>query len=172
MNILNTPDDPRHAVADPMQASPFYRFTPWLLLGAAVAYVAVQYGSLPAEVPMHWNGAGEITRRGAKVTVWLLPGIAALTIYLLGLAARTPFDLFNYPVKVTAENAAAQHRITLEMLASMRIVIALLFGAISYFVVASAVSGENRFHEGIFWVLLAGLFGVIGLGIWRAYQSR
>lgn len=172
MSTLNTPQDPRLSVPNPLESNGWLRNSAWALVGGSFLLVISYWSKLPPEVPTHWNGAGEITSYGPRGAVWLLPVINLLLVYGLQFAGRTPLDMFNYPVGITEENAAAQHRIALELLAVVRMICALLLFVVTYFVVATAASGENKFSEPIFWLLMVGLFAAIGYYIWRAFAQE
>ncbi len=46
-------------------------------------YLGIIYGGLPAEVPVHWNGNGEIDRMGSKVELWIIPFLLPLLTYII-----------------------------------------------------------------------------------------
>jgi uncharacterized membrane protein len=50
-------------------------------------YLAYIWNSLPAEVPLHWNIAGEIDRYGDKTSLILIPVLLPLLIYVIFLIA-------------------------------------------------------------------------------------
>lgn len=45
-------------------------------------YLGIIWGSLPNQVPIHWNALGEIDRYGSKFTLFLLPIFMPGSIYL------------------------------------------------------------------------------------------
>lgn len=56
------------------------------LLAIAIApllFLAAIWNSLPEQVPMHWGADGQINRWGSKWSVWMLPVIVSLPVYLL-----------------------------------------------------------------------------------------
>lgn len=57
-------------------------------------YLAVIYGSLPQEVPMHYNASGEVDRMGNKAELWILP------LLLNGMT----YFLFKYLPKLDPKN--------------------------------------------------------------------
>ena len=48
-------------------------------------YLAYIWNSLPEEVPIHWNGQGEIDAYGARATLILIPVLLSLLVYVLFL---------------------------------------------------------------------------------------
>ncbi len=97
----------------------------WVLDGVAVAVAigcvalaATNYGSLPETIPVHFGPSGEADRWGNKNMVWLLPAIAIVLIPFIIYLCRRP-DRFNYPQKITVENAQSEYaraRLTLRWL--------------------------------------------------------
>lgn len=171
MSVLNTPADPRHQVPNPM-ASGWLRSVPLAAVILGFVLVAYSYGSLPQEIPVHFNARGEADDYGNKVILWLLPAVNLILFVVLEYAAKTPFDMFNYPVAITEENAARQHRIALQLLAYMRVVICLLLAYLVYAIVRSAQSGGSQLNMVVFWSFIVLVFAVIGWGFWRARTAR
>lgn len=66
------------------------------------------YFNLPDIIPTHFNFRGKPDRFGNKLTIFILAILG--TIFYFGLSAliRRP-HFFNYPVKITKENAAQQY---------------------------------------------------------------
>jgi len=59
-----------------------------ILVAIPFIYLGFIYGGLPAEVPMHWNGSGEIDRMGSKRELWLIPFLLPLLTY--GIMSLVP----------------------------------------------------------------------------------
>ncbi len=49
-------------------------------------YLAFIWNSLPEEVPIHWNGSGEIDGWGPKITLLLIPFVLPFLIYIIFLS--------------------------------------------------------------------------------------
>lgn len=104
----------------------------WLLesLAAALLIVTVAsllsgYGALPASVPTHFGASGAPDDTGPKATLLLLPGVHVF-LYVL-LTAITPFPwTFNFPWKITPENAARQYRQAQLLIRSLKAELGLL----------------------------------------------
>lgn len=75
----------------------------------ALAWIlASQWPDLPQRVPRHFNAAGAPDAWGCKGSLLPLPAIA-LAVYIgLSLLSLVPHRL-NYPVRLTADNAARQY---------------------------------------------------------------
>ncbi|MEM9528362.1 MAG: hypothetical protein AAGA31_17245, partial [Bacteroidota bacterium] len=68
---------------------------------------------------------------------------------------------FNYPVKITEENAAAQHRIALELVAVLRLLCCLLIAYLVYGIVLAAMSGGSSINMWVIGGFLLAIFGSI-----------
>jgi uncharacterized membrane protein len=71
--------------------------TIWSL--AVTAYI-----NLPEIIPTHFGINGKADDWGNKVTVFILPAISMVLFIGISILNRFP-HIFNYPVRVTAENA-------------------------------------------------------------------
>ncbi len=99
---------------------------PLILLGT-IAYLLIIWQRLPEQIPTHYNAAGEIDGTGGRGTLLLMPliGLATdLTIALTGLFPRS----WNTGVRVTALNRTAVYRLVRDLLADLRLSLALFFG--------------------------------------------
>lgn len=168
MSTLNTPEDPRHTVTNPMGQG-LYRTAPLAAIILGFGIVAFYYGQLPAEIPIHFNSSGEADSYGAKILLWVLPVINLAIFYGLEATTKSGFKWFNYPVKITETNAAEQHRIALQLIAVLRLVVNLLFAWIIYSLVFAALKGGGTLNM---WVLAGFLLAVFGPIIYFTVEAN
>ncbi len=110
----------------------------WLLealaligLVTTMGYVIYVYPKLPSTIPTHFNASGMADDFGSK-TSFLFPLGMALFIYiLLTLISLVPHT-FNFPGKITPQNAARQYTLATRLVRYLKTVIILLFFYISY----------------------------------------
>lgn len=171
MSVLNTPDDPRHQLPNPM-ADGWLRYVPLAAVILGFILVSTNYGELPAQIPIHFNGRGEVDGYGPKVMLWLLPVVNLGVFGLMSLIPKTPFSMFNYPVTITEENAARQHRIALDLLAYMRAIVCLLLSYLVFAIVESALAEESRLDMLVMGGFMVALFGVIGWKLKEAFDKK
>ena len=119
---------------------------------------AFTYSRLPAIIPIHYNSAGEADNYGKRETIILLPVIA--TIIFIGITQlnKHPY-LFNYTVKITAENAPRQYSLATRMLRYLKLSIMIIFTVIvlvTYLYAAGLSNGPGAWF-------LPFLFGIIFL---------
>lgn len=103
----------------------------WLYLLAFWVLTITSYSSLPDTIPIHYNGAGQIDRFGNKINILILPFIATILFVGISLANKFP-HIFNYPTKITEENALRQYSNMTRMNRYMKLILVLIFGLIAY----------------------------------------
>lgn len=133
-------------------------------IGATAAWVLVLYPSLPETVPTHFGGSGQPDAFGDRTTVlWLVALMIGLGA-LCGWLSTRP-RLFNYPGRVTEENAQAVYREGERMMVWVLAAFALVFLGIAL----SIVVGNGAI---VIAVGLAGLAASIFAGLIRLSQAE
>lgn len=94
-----------------------------------VVYLFVQYGDLPDQVPVHYNGAGEVDRWGGRGQLFLLPFIGAGLWIGMTVIEKYPHT-YNY-VNLTEENAEVQYKNGRRMVNVLKNEILILFSFIN-----------------------------------------
>jgi len=114
------------------------------------------YFKLPEIIPIHFNAAGEADGFGNKTNIFLFPVIATIIYAGLTIINRYP-HLFNFPTKITEENAMRQYIIATQMVRYLKLMVVVIFG----FIVFKTVQNANGQAVGIgSWFLLISL-GII-----------
>lgn len=73
---------------------------------AALVYLLVSWGSLPEQVPGHYNIAGEVDRWGSKYEILTLPIVGAFVGVTTFFIEKKP-HIHNYPARLNEANARA-----------------------------------------------------------------
>jgi uncharacterized membrane protein len=171
MSLLDTQQDPRNAVINPMESG-LFRTIPLAAVVLGFAVTAFYYGQLPAEIPIHFGVGGKADSFGPKLILWLIPAINLAMFYGLEATTKTSYKWFNYPVTITEENAARQHEIALQLIAVVRLVTCLIFSFIAYSIVKTALAGEGMINMWIMGIFIIALFGSIGYFTWQANKAK
>ena len=100
---------------------------PAILLGSIV-YILILWHSLPEQIPTHYNAAGEIDGYGGRGSLLLMPIIGLITDLVTALTARFP-QSWNTGVRVTVLNRVRVYRLLRDLIAELRLTMALFFGA-------------------------------------------
>ena len=89
------------------------------------------YQILPETIPTHYNLKGEIDDWGSKGTIFILPAIG-LVLYI-GLTVLNKYPhVFNYPTKVTEDNALQQYSKATRWMRIIKLIVVMLFFAIEW----------------------------------------
>lgn len=75
----------------------------------SVAPVAYWWPSIPSVIPSHFNIYGQPDAYGSKATLLIFPAVALGVTVLLQTLSRFPW-VYNYPVRITPENAERNYR--------------------------------------------------------------
>lgn len=137
-----------------------------LVLVGSVVFLAGYWKQIPAEVPMHYNAAGEIDRWGSKAELLILPVIAWLLYGLLTVVEQFP-SAWNTGVKVTAENRKQVYALLGHMLSTLKLLVMVMFAWITLWcALARPLSG---------WflpVVLGAIFGDMAYWLVRIFRAR
>lgn len=136
-----------------------------------LALPAVYYSDLPDTIPTHFNAAGEADDSGSKLTIWLLPLIGLGLYGALTLINRQP-QIFNYPVRITPENAERQYQLATRLIRVLKAGIMWMFVYLSWLIINAALSGRAAIGPVFLWIVLGGVSGIIGWYMWQAYRGK
>src|SRR5690554_6665695 len=135
----------RHQPKIEVEASPAERALEVVCI-IALAYTlllpALRWDSIPATVPTHFDASGEVTTMGPRAALWLLVGITVLLYIGMSAIQRIP-HMYNYPVRITEQNAAAQYRLGRLFMAAMKAWCVLLFAGIIHIILRAALGGPG-----------------------------
>ena len=98
---------------------------PLILLGSIV-YILIIWKKLPEQIPTHYNFAGEIDGYGGRGTLLLMPIIGLVMDLSLALVCRFP-QSWNTGVRVTVLNRTRVYRLVRDLMADLRLSMAVLF---------------------------------------------
>lgn len=103
----------------------------WFALLTIWVLTITSYSELPDTIPTHYNAAGEMDGFGRKVNILILPVIA--TVFFVGITILNKFPhIFNYPAKISQNNALAQYTNIKRMNRYLKLVFVLIFGFLAY----------------------------------------
>lgn len=120
------------------------------LLGVVIAWGVTLWSwqSLPDQIPIHFNLAGEVDGWGRRQSILNLPAVATVLPLLLWVLRRFP-DAFNYPWPITLENAADQYGLARLVLASLGFaIVSMVLAAL-----AAVFTAARRGHLEASWLL-------------------
>ncbi len=107
--------------------------------------VIFAFGKLPAEIPVHYNGAGEVDAFGPKNSIFMLPVVATLQFLFLTVLAKNP-ETLKFSNKVNIEQQIVN---TTKTFRYLKVGILIVFVFIDYRTIEIAINDKDG-----------------GLGIW------
>ena len=128
-----------------------------ILLLSSWIYSIQTYHSLPDIIPTHFDIHGQVDDNGSKGTLFIMPIIFSV-VYLLLTILNTKPQSFNFPVKITEENAAIQYQFATRLLRVMNTLIGWTILSICWIINSSARQGNLPVGEWLVFVDIALVF--------------
>jgi uncharacterized membrane protein len=140
------------------------------ILIASFSVVGWYWPRLPASVPVHFNAAGDIDGYGSKLSLLAFPALFTVFFVVLTVLERVP-RVYNYPWRITAENAARQYRLARTLIVTLKLLLTSLCLVVVVAVTSGALHGRATGTD-LFPALLAA-FGVSIVAYFvAAYRAR
>lgn len=96
------------------------------------ALVVIALNVLPDIIPVHFDFKGNPDGYGDKATLIFLPILTTILYAGLTVINRYP-HIFNYPVKITEENALKHYTNATRMIRLLKLIIILMFSVIVFY---------------------------------------
>ncbi|GAB3848295.1 hypothetical protein GCM10028822_10950 [Hymenobacter terrigena] len=119
--------------------------------------------TLPATIPVHFNGAGLPDHYGEKSSLLMLPLVATVLFAALTTAGKFPHVL-NYPTEITPANAPGQYRGAIRLTRGLKIGMVLIF-LLLVFQTGQMATGKTAGLGAWFMPVTLGLFFLLP-GFW------
>lgn len=142
----------------------------WLLVGLMWILTFLYYEKLPDTIPVHYNIAGQIDGYGSKTSLLVLPAVATVLFVGLTILNRFPW-IFNYPVKITADNAHRQYSMATGMIRYLKTTIVLVFGYLSYMTMRNSGVNSSGLSMWFLPIVLCLIFLPIVIYLIKAFRS-
>lgn len=143
----------------------------WGVMGFLWWLAASNYYSLPDTIPVHFNAAGEVDRMGGKTSILILPVVVTVLFIGLTILIRHPHN-FNYPVKITGENAYRQYSNAVMLLRVLKLIIVVVFTAIAWFMITAGTGKQVELGIWFLPVFLALMFIPMGIYLWSSFRNK
>lgn len=137
----------------------------------AVLLIVKFWAVLPDRIPIHFGLGGLPDAWGDKVTIWLVPAVAAIIFAVLTAVSRYPHT-FNYPVRITSENAHRQYLLGRGLLAWLKAEICWLLAFVVRQQILVALGNAQRFSVELVLGIIVLIFGTVGVYLLKAYSAR
>jgi len=129
------------------------------------------WGVLPDRIPIHFGLGGQPDALGDKVTIWIVPAVAAIIFVVLTAVSRYPHT-FNYPVRITEENARRQYLLVRSLLVWLKAEICWLFAFVVRQQILVALGNAQRFSVELVFGITFLIFATVIAYFVRAYLAR
>ena len=154
---------------NPSKLDKFLDIFGYILLILYWMMVIIAFQKLPEEIPVHYNGAGEVDALGPKNSIFMLPAIATLQVLLMSALIKNPENL-NFSNK---ENIEQQIINTTKTIRFLKVGILIVFIFIDYKTIIISLEGKN---EGLgIWFLpffLALIFIPVIINIYKSWKLK
>ncbi|MDW0108819.1 DUF1648 domain-containing protein [Sporosarcina aquimarina] len=138
---------------------------------ASVVYIILKWSSLPDEVPIHFNAAGEADGYGSPYVMLLLTAIGAGLWALLQFLERHP-EWHNYPRRLNETNAKEFYQSSRTLLNRIKNLSLILFAFLNWETIRVALGDTNSLSKfGMYGVFIL-IFGVLIVGVVRQQRIK
>ena len=104
-----------------------------VIYAGVLLLITLRWRYLPEQIPTHYDFAGNVTSWGSRWTLLILPAIGLVTDVVMAVSLRFPRS-WNAGVKITVFNKARVFKLIRDMIADLRISLALLFAFITVWI--------------------------------------
>jgi uncharacterized membrane protein len=136
-----------------------------------IVFLVYKWNEIPAKVPAHFNGLGEVDRWGAKMELLILPIIGALIAVLMQVIEKFP-EVHNYPDRLNEGNAKEFYLLSRKMINSIKNICLIIFSLILFESVTIALGSGEGFGALFLPILLLSVFIPIITGIVKQQRIR
>jgi uncharacterized membrane protein len=136
-----------------------------------VVYAALSYTDLPDKIPIHYDLNGQVDGMGGKSVLLLIVGIGLLLFVMLKVINNYPHT-FNYPVKITEENAVEHYQSAMQMMSMMNVFCAAIFAYLVYTTIQTANGMANGVSPYFIYVVIGALILVIGYYFYKSVYKQ
>lgn len=148
----------------------------WIPLAASLvglAICAMYYNQLPDRIPMHFDLHGNPDNWSGKFGIFV-PSFIGLGIFALFqvIIRAVPPSAWNYPVKITPENAGRQQTYARRLLLALNSVVNVSLALISWHLVKNSINGTFHLSNILMFVLLGGVFGTLAIYFYYALRDK
>lgn len=134
-------------------------------------YLFTSWSSIPDKIPSHFNAVGEIDSWGSKGSLIGTPVVMTLLYVMLIILSLFP-QIYNYPVTITAENAAAQYGNARSLMLWLSLQLVAIFTYITCATIQVGLGNAKGLGLWFLPVLLIAMFGTIAYYIRKMFKLK
>ena len=129
------------------------------------------FNDLPSQIPKHFNALGQVDSYGSRESIWLLPAIGLVLYTGMTFLNKFPFA-FNYPTKVTNENAEKLYTLGTKTVRLLKIIVVLSFAFLNFKTIEIALNKTTEIGKFYLPIFLAVLTILIGTMIYKMRENK
>ena len=135
-----------------------------------IIFIAMFWTELPNKIPTHFGAAGAPDGWGGKGMLLFLTWTNIMLYLLLTIVNKFPHT-FNYPVKITPENALKQYHLARYLLLFLKTETVLLFTYILWGTIQVALGKAEGLGILFLPIILVIIFGTIGVYFYKSIKN-
>ncbi len=122
-------------------ADKIFEISGWAALAILWVLTSFIYSNLPEIIPIHFDASGQANDHENKLAIMFLPVI--VTLVFIGLTVLNQYPhIFNYPTKITPENAIRQYRNATSMIRFLKFILSIV-GCLIILMISLTVAGKS-----------------------------
>lgn len=138
----------------------------FILIGLPTIY----FGKLPDIIPVHFGFNGQPDGFGSKDAIWMMPILGTLMYLGISWLNKRP-HIFNYPQKVTEDNAERLYKTATRMTRTLNAIIACIFAYITFVIIQTAFGNQNGLGTMFIIIFLILILGGTGYFSYKMKQQ-
>lgn len=118
----------------------------WIILSLLWAFLILNFTSISDTIPINCSTTGKPDGFGSRITIFFMPILS--TILFVGMTILNKYPhIFNYPSKITIENAERQYTIATKLIRYLKLIIVITFSFIAF-----QIANEQQNGSGIWFI--------------------
>lgn len=143
----------------------------WLSLSLIWIITLLHYKNLPETIPVHFNVAGQADGFGDKTSIFFLPVLG--TVLFIGMSILNLYpQIFNYPVKITEENAMKQYAMATRLIRVLKLSVIITFILIVWLTGSTAVNQSGNTGIWLLPVILGITFIPLAYYLLKSFKEK
>jgi uncharacterized membrane protein len=138
---------------------------------AGIIIIAKYWPSLPEIIPVHFGVDGKANSWGNKSIILMLPLLAFIMDVGAIFLSNYPHT-FNYPVRITPENAARQYQLARGLLLGMKIEMIWMFAFMDWQIVQASLGQIQGLSVGFIFAMITVNLVTVGFYFFQANRDR
>jgi len=132
---------------------------------------AYYYAQLPEIIPRHYDATGKPDGFSGKAIIWTLPLIGVVMYMGMHWLSKLP-HLYNYPQKITEENAETLYKSAVRMIRTLNSIISCSFAYLTYATIRTALGTQEGLGRWFTPVLVLSLIITIGYFMLSTFSKK